>query len=427
MKTELVEVSATRKDLTVEIPTVEVEKALQRIARRYQRDARVPGFRPGKIPSKVVRQRFRDHILQDVAQELVPRAVDEALLELGLEPVDKPTIRDLVIAEDQPLTFTAAFETVPPIDPGDYSAITLRRSTPTVDEAAVDEALERLRHRMARFEPVENRGAADGDTVVADVEHAPVDSADAPDVEKHENVSIEIGASANPPGFDEHLAGLMPNATARFTVAYPDDHTASELAGTRVDYTVHVQSIKRQVLSDLDDEFAKDMGDFDSLEALRTRVAEDLRSQAEQEAARRLQGDLLRQLAKRVTDVPEVMVEREVEHRLEGFVRQLIDQKIDPMKANIDWNAFRQQQQEPANEAVRSVLVLDEIARRENLVPTPDEIDGELERHAERTGRTASAVKAQLEKEGAITRVHTSLRREKAIDFLMAHATILAE
>ena len=139
------------------------------MARDYSRAARVPGFRPGKVPAKVVRQRFRDQILHDVAHGLIPRAVDEALRERGVEPVDTPDIRDVVVEEGQPLKFTATFETVPPIEPGDYSSITLNQKSTTVSEAAVDEALTNLRERAARFEPVAVRGIQHGDSVVLDL------------------------------------------------------------------------------------------------------------------------------------------------------------------------------------------------------------------------------------------------------------------
>src|SRR5499427_9370258 len=141
MKTEFIDVNETRKNLVVEIPSTVVDAEIDKVSRDYGRSARIPGFRPGKVPAKVVRQRFRDQILHDVAHGLIPRAVDEALREKGVEPVDTPDIRDVVVEEGQPLKFTASFETVPPIDPGDYAAIRLRRAVPAVSETAVEEAL----------------------------------------------------------------------------------------------------------------------------------------------------------------------------------------------------------------------------------------------------------------------------------------------
>src|SRR3954462_10017253 len=134
MKTEFIDVSDTQKSLVVEIENTVVDAEIDKVSRDYSKAARIPGFRPGKVPTKVVRQRFRDQILHDVAHGLIPRAVDEALRERGVEPVDTPDIKDVVVEEGQPLKFTAAFETVPPIEPGDYSTITLRQNSPHVED-----------------------------------------------------------------------------------------------------------------------------------------------------------------------------------------------------------------------------------------------------------------------------------------------------
>src|ERR687892_1166018 len=153
MKAEFIDVSDTQKNLVVEIPSTVVDAEIDKVARDYSRAARVPGFRPGKVPPKVVRQRFRDQILHDVAHGLIPRAVDEALRERGVEPVDTPDIKDVVVEEGRPLKFTASFETVPPIEPGEYSGLKVHRTQPQVEDGAVEQALSQLRERAARYEP----------------------------------------------------------------------------------------------------------------------------------------------------------------------------------------------------------------------------------------------------------------------------------
>jgi trigger factor len=429
MKTEFADVNATRKTVRVEIPTDVVNTEIDRVARDYSRKARVPGFRPGKTPPRVIKQRFKEQILHDVAHDLIPRAVDEALREGGLEAVDTPDVRDVIIEEGQPLTFTASFDTVPSFDPGDLSTIAFRRASRAINDEAVQAALQRLRDRAARFEPVEGRGVDHGDTVVLDIDRR--DGADpqgehdtrVPDV--HKDVSVELGAKANPPGFDEQLLGLEPGATKQFSIHYPADYPIGELANTDVSYTVTVKGLKRRVLPDLDDEFAKDLGEFDTLEALKARVREDLEHEAKHAAEREDRAELMKQLATRLPfDVPASMVEREVDRRLEEFARRLIDQNMDPRQAGIDWNAFRESQREVSREAVAAALVLDEVTRREQLDVTEEEATAEIERYAERTGRTPAAVRAALEKEGGLSRVYAGLRREKSIDFVTARATI---
>jgi trigger factor len=422
MKTEFADINDTRKTVKVEIPPDVVDAEIDRLARDYSRKARIPGFRPGKAPARVIKQRFKDQILHDVAHDLIPRAVDDALRERGVEPVDTPDVRDVTIEEGQPLTFTASFDTVPSFEPGDLSTITLRKTEVAIDDEAVNGAMQRLRERGARFEPVEGRGVDHGDTVVLDLERRDPSG----ETDKHTDVSIEIGGKANPPGFDQQLLGMDIAANKTFTIHYPPDHAITELANRDVTYTVTVKGLKRRVLPELDDEFAKDLGEFDTLEALRTRVREDIEHDARHAAERDLRAELMKQLATRVPfDVPASLVEREIDRRLEEFARRLMDQNIDPRQAGIDWNAFRESQRDVAREAVAAALVLDEITRREQLDVTEEEVDNEMRKYAERTGRTAAAVRAALEKEGGLSRVYAGLRREKSIDFVMARAKIV--
>jgi trigger factor len=427
MKTEFLDVNDTRKNVRVEISSDVVDAEIARIARDYSRKAKVPGFRPGKAPARVIKQRYKDQILHDVASDLIPRAMDDALRERGVEPLETPDVREVVIEEGQPLTFTASFETVPGFDPGDLSTIALQRKSSHVGDEVVAAGLERLRVRAARFEPVEGRGVTDGDTVVVDLARRSLEPAtgEADESQPHTDVSIELGAKANPPGFDEQLLGLEPGARKTFTTRFPSDYAATDLAGTDVEYTVTVKGIKKRVLPELDDEFAKDLGEFDTMDALRGRVRADLEHEARHEADRQLRSEMMKQLATRVPfEVPQSLVDREVDRRIEEFAHRLMDQRIDPGQAGIDWGAFRESQRDAAREAVAAALVLDEIARREQLDPSTDEVDQEVNRHAERVGRAPAAVRAQLEKENAMGRVRAGLRREKSIDFVLSRAVI---
>jgi trigger factor len=423
MKTEFADVNETRKTVRVEIPPDVVDAEIDRLAHDYSRKVRIPGFRPGKAPARVVKQRFKDQILHDVAHDLIPRAVEDALRERGVEAVDTPDVRDVNLEEGRPLTFTASFDTVPAFDPGDFSTITLRRGTVAIDDDAVNSALQRLRERAARFEPVEGRGVDHGDTVVVDIERRDAGG----ESQKHADVSVELGAKANPPGFDEQLLGLETGATKSFTIHYPPDHPIGELANTDVSYTVTVKGLKRRVLPELDDEFAKDLGEFDTLDAVKVRVREDLEHEARHAVDRDLRSELMKQLAQRVPfEVPGSLVEREIDRRIEDFARRLVDQGIDPRQAGIDWQAFRESQRDPARETVGAALVLDEVARREPIDVTEDEVEREVEKYAERTGRAPVAVRAALEKEGGLSRIAGGLRREKSIDFVTARANILS-
>lgn len=425
MKVEFADISETRKRLTIEIPSDTVSAEIARIAAKLARTARVPGFRKGKVPPGVIRQRYKDDILHEVAQTLVPQALDEALDERACDPVGPPEVRDVVVEPDQPLTFTATVETLPEFDPGAYRGIALRKPAATVEDAAVDEALERLRQRAARFEPVEGRPLAADDWATVDLTRQILGGAKAGAPEAHTDVTIQLGAPANPPGFDGHLIGLEPGGTASFTITYPADAAAADLAGAQARYEVTLKGLKRRVVPDLDDEFAKDLGDFATMDALRARVRQDLEHEAQHEADREVRGALLTDLSARVPfAVPEVLIERELDRRVEELARRLVEQRVDPRTAGLDWHEFRRSQQDAAADAVKATLVLDEVARREAIAVSDEELDAEVARYAERSGRTVAALRAQLEQDAGLARLRHGLRRERTMDFLLANANI---
>src|SRR5258705_7434962 len=309
-----------------------------------------------------------------------------------------------------PLSPAAKREPEPPFDPGDLSWISLRQPPSTVTDDAVEQTLQELSERGATQESVEGRPVAKVDTVVVDLDRTDPDGK----VDHHEGVSVELGAAGNPPGFDENLTGLNSGEEKTFVTHFPDNYAVKEMANTDVTYKVTVKEIRRKVLPELDDEFAKDVGDFESLAALRDRVRADMQAEAEHHSKQHVRTDLLKQLGQRISfDLPSSLVDREIDRRLEELARRLMDQKVDPRKAGIDWSQFREAQREPAHDAVASALVLDEISRRENLTVSAEDVDKEIQRFAERSGRTPAALRAQLEKEGGLVRLTSGLRRGK--------------
>ena len=426
MKAELVDVNETRRDLSIEVPSDVVDEAIGHAAAKLGKQARIAGFRPGKVPSNVIRQRFKPQIMQDVAEHLISKAVGDALVEKGVEPIATPDIKDLVLEEGKPLTFKASFDVVPSFDPGDLSTIEATEPSRAVEDEAVNQSLERIRERNARYEAVESGAVEAGHTVVLGLERRGTDKEGKQgDLDKHEQVNIELGAPSNPPGFDAEVIGMTQGSSKSFTITYPEDYTIPELAGGKVDYTVNLKEIKKRVVPALDDELAKDLGDFASLEELRTRVREDLEHEAMHAAERQVRQDVLKQLAARVPfPVPASLVEREIDRRLEDFARRLMDQRIDPRQANIDWNAFREGQRGPATEAVGSAIVLDEVAKRDQITVTDEDLDAELQRYAEQTGHNVASIRARLQKDGELGRLAAGLRREKAIAHVLSKASI---
>jgi trigger factor len=426
MKSELVDVNETRRDLSIEVPTEIVNEAIGNAAAKLGKQARIPGFRPGKVPVNVIRQRFKPQIMQDVAEHLVSKAVGDALVEKGVEPIATPDIKDLVLEEGKPLTFKASFDVVPSFDPGDLSTIEATEPSRAIEDDVVNQSLERLRDRNARFEAVEGGGVEAGHTVVVGLERRGTDKdGKQGEVDKHDQVNIELGAPSNPPGFDAEVIGMTPGSSKSFTITYPSDYAIPELAGGTVDYTVNLKEIKKRVVPALDDELAKDLGDFSSLEDLRKRVREDLEHEAMHAAERQLRQDVMKQLATRVPfAVPASLVEREIDRRLEDFARRLMEQRVDPREANIDWNAFREGQRAGATEAVASALVLDEIAKRDEITVSDEDLDAELQRYAEQTGHSVASIRARLQKDGELGRLAAGLRREKTIAHVLSRAQI---
>ena len=436
MKTEFTDVSETRKNLSFEVPTEVVDAEIARVAQGYSKSARVPGFRQGKVPVAVVRQRYRDQILHDVAHDLIPRMVGAALRERGLEPVAAPDIRDLVLEEGKPLTFLADFETMPKIELGEYSGLSLRKPAAVLEVGAVDRAIDQLRERAARWIPVEDRPAEPGDTLLVDLTRKkrgrliqlageatpPEDQEGKP--ETLQNVTIEVGNTANPPGFNDNLTGAPIGASRAFPVSYPQEYDVPELAGATVDYDIVVKGIRRKELLPLDDDFAKEVSDLDSMEALRGQVHEDLQKGAEQDAEHKLRHDLLAELTSRIKSVPEALVDQEIDRRLEEFVRRLVDQGIDPMKAEIDWQEFRERQRGPATDSVKGTVAVDEVARRESIEATDEDVEREVARFAERANLTPAAVRARLERDQALDRIRAGVRREKTMTWLIEHANV---
>ena len=430
MKTKINDLSNTRKNMVIEIPSSDVDSKINLLTQKYSRSVRLPGFRKGKVPPKLIQQRMRDQILNEVVNDLIPKAIEEVLHEQKLQPIDTPTVRDINIEEGEPLKFTATFEILPPVDPGEYQGLTLRQTPLEITDKNVSEAMEELRLRSAKSESIVDRGVVEGDIVEVDLTQQVVmsqtEDSSTPEPENHESVKIEVGSKKNPPDFDNHLLNLTIGMSHEFSLTYPESHAVKELAGANVNYKVTVKSIAKRVLPDLNDEFANNFGNFETIDVLKEHVRKDLDEQAEKEMHRRTRDELLKQLVTRVEgDIPEALVNFEIDRRVEHFAANLISQQIDPRQANINWETFRKEQREPATDTVRSTLVLDEIAQRETIEVSDNELEQEITRLAKNNNRTVSATRAQLEKESKMGLLKVGLRREKTIDFVLSHATII--
>ncbi len=422
MKVEYSEETSVRKSLSFEIEPEVVDKEIEARAQQYARRVKLPGFRPGKIPREVIKKRFRAQVLEDVAEAIVNRVVFEELEGRGLKPLAAPKVSDLKIDENQPMTFRAVFETLPFVELPEFRGLNVKARQPTVTGEDVSREIDRLREETARFDPLEGRPAQKGDFVLVDLVWKPVDGGRGG---RDDNALMEVGGEGNHEDMNAALAGMSPGETKPVRVVYPDDYPAKSVAGKTLEYTVSLKAIKEKVVPAADDEFAKDLGDWGSLEELRASVRERLQKDEERRVDREIKNALVEALVeKAVFEVPEALVERHMTARTENAARGLAVQGIDPTKAGVDWRRYRDAQREDSVKAARADILLDEIARREGIEVSEVDLDAELARIAERLKRSKESLRLKMEKEGDLASLRARIREEKTLDLLKANARL---
>jgi trigger factor len=424
MKIEVKEVSPVRRNMAVEAAEDEVAREKDEILKRYARQVRIPGFRPGRAPLAVVRARFSREVDDDLKERLVARLYAEAIKERGLQPLGDPVLGEVVFKSGEPFRFETSFEVAPEFTPRDYRGIEVRRPPTQVDDGDVERTLQELREAHTRFVTEDGRKAATGDVIVADVEGTP----EGGESFRRERAVIDVGGPGNPPAFNAGLEGAASGSELQFSVSYPQGHETEELAARTVAYRLQVHEVKRRVLPELDDEFAKDLGEFADLEALKQRIRGDLTERKRAEGQRALRQSVLdKVLLGNPIPLPDGLVEQETLHRLEDIARAMVHQGVEPRTAEIDWSALRQKQEASARKAVHARLVLDAVARAESLDVEPGEVDARLASEARRMGETNTKLRARLEKQGGLEALKTQLVREKSLDFLVSVANIQGE
>lgn len=424
MKVDYIEETSVRKALAFEIESEVVEKEIDEKSRELAKKARIPGFRPGKIPADVIKKRFRGQVLEDVAEAIVNRVVFQELEGRGLKPVAMPRVQDLKIEENQPMTFRAVFETLPMLEAPEWRGLKAAAKRQPVTDEAIEHEVEHLREEAARFEPIEGRPAQEGDYAVLDLFWKPQEGGKGG---RDENALIEVGSKDNHADFNAGLVGMAVGATKGITAAYAADHPSPALAGRTIAYTVTLKSLKSKALPAKDDEFAKDI-DFESLQALRDDIRTKLVANEERRLDREIKGQLVAALVERAGfEVPESLVEHHMTARTENAARGLALQGIDPSKIKMDWKGYRESQRDEALKAAKADLLLDEIARRENVDASDAELELELERLAGRMRKSKEALRAQMLKEGDLGALRARIREEKVLDLVKANATLEVE
>jgi trigger factor len=421
MKIELTELSPVKKSMTIKADADVVEEEFRKVTGTYASRANIPGFRKGKAPAKVIRARFGEEIRNDVRDHLIARLYDAALKEHGMSPLGEPTLDEVEFEEDKPLRFKTTFEIAPRFEVKGYREIEATRPRAEVEDGDVNRTVEELRQAHARYISEDGRAASTGDILVADVEGTPGEG----EPFQREKVTIEVGATDNLPTFNQELEGAKAGQELRFTVEYPGEFHGKELAGKSVAYKLDVHEVKRREIPDLDDEFAKDLGDFDDLDALQSRIREDLLRRKESEAESEVRRTIIdRVLLENPIPLPDVLVEAEVRSRMEDLVRSMMRQGLNPETMELDWKEIREKQVEPARKSVHARLVLDEIAKAEAMEIDSKEINDKIRTEAERVGDTVENLRSAIVKGGGMEGLKNQLLREKTLDFVVSVANI---
>jgi trigger factor len=430
MKTELIELSPTRKEIKIEIDPAQIRSAIDRVSAQYSKAAKVDGFRPGHAPTSVVRARYKTEIRTDVLRELLPEAVanainEHSLLALGEPNVELDNTAALENLGDEPLTLKVGVEVLPEIKLETYKGLEVKRRKRPITDEDVEKMIYNVRDGYASLEPVEDRPSQLGDTVTVNALGNFVDEPEAEDI-KVDDVEVVLGGPGVQQEFTDNLTGVNADDTRTFEVEYPADFTSPGLAGKKVKYTTSVTSVRQRELPEVDDEWVKSLSEeFDSVETFKSKVREDLETRATAESDHHLRDEVIRKLLDaHQFEVPQSLVEQQAQTRLEGVVRQMMSRGIDPRTQQIDWERAREEVKGQAEEDVRSSILLDKIADTENIDVTDEEIEAEIESIASASRQTKEQVRAALTKNGGERSIAHRLRSRKALELLVENANI---
>ena len=420
MKVAVEEIESCKRRLAVEAPIDVVQKEWERAYGRVQKRAALPGFRKGHVPRSLVKLHFADDVRREVAEHLIPDVYRQALTEAQIDPVNEPDLQELTLEENSPLSFKAVVEVKPTIALGDYRGVEVEHAPAAVGDSDVADTLERMRDQHAEFRSVE-RAAATGDLVVVDYTLAPQDH----EPSTANGYHFVVGGGTVLPEIDNAVVGLKAGDERDVDLRFADDHRMESLRGKGGTAHLKVGEVKEKVLPALDDDFAKSLGEFETLEAVRAEVRKQLESAREAEGRRALEDKIVQALlARHEFGVPDAMVMRQVAHQVEHTRERLRRQGVDPDGIQWDYGKIVGELRPAAEQGVRRALLLEAIADKESLAPSEDDVEAEVEKFAKASQRPAPAVRRMMEKSGDLDALRHGLREKKTLDLLIEHARI---
>ena len=409
------------REVEIEVPADEITRNYQAVTKRYRKMARIPGFRAGKVPESLIRGRFAEQIRQDVMEAVLPEHFRTAIAERQLKPISQPQVTKIDLEDGKPLRFKAAFEVLPEFSIDGYQDVKVEKPSAELTDAEADAELARIRDSRSTMEPVtEERPLADGDfaqiSFTGDVQPAEGEGETAPQQPiSGQDVIVEVGGPNTLDTFNAALRGASVGQQLKFEVSYPPDFDERQLAGKRVAYDLEVKGIKKKIEPELNDEFAKELGHYESLDdfkqQLRDHLARDKQRRVQAETTNRLLDALV---ARYEFPVPESLVQQQIDARLDRGLRALAAQgmRTEDMR-NLDFDRLRAAQRPSATAEVKGSILLDRIADAENISLPEEEVENELQGISLQTREPVETLRTRLTEDGSLARIRERLRREK--------------
>jgi trigger factor len=421
MKAVLEDVSPVKKKLHIQVTPEAIAEEMVKAVASVAKKANIPGFRPGKAPRAVVERHYAAEIESEVMNKLITASYLQALEEHKLSPVDVPSITNISPFEkSSPLNFTAVVEVRPQFELGTYEGIEVKDAPTEVTEEELNETIDRLRDMYAQLEVVEGRPLAGDDTAIIDFEGfregKSIEGAKASD---H---MLALGTKSLIPGFEEQLVGMNRGETRTIKVNFPGDYSSKDLAGKDADFTVTLKEIKKKVLPELNDEFAKDIGGDKSVDELKEGIKKDLGARKRDELASAQREEILSRLIEAHSfDVPPGMVQRELQSMARQHLTRMARRGVDVK--TFDMPKFADDNKALAEKRVKGMLLLDTIAEKEQLSVTDQEVNAAIAAMARSTGQTVEAVRKYYDStDGGLDNLRSSLVHEKTLGLLLSKA-----
>ena len=408
------------REVVLDIPAEEVSKAFRSVTRNYQKYAKIPGFRPGKVPESVVRRRFATEIRKEVIDGILPERFNQAVRDLGDAPVGQPQVTELTLDDGQPLHVKAAFEYIPSFTIEGYKDVVVEKPSTEVTDEEFQHELTELRESRATIEPVEeDRALVDGDwaqisytgQVDGEPDAAPIEGQDA---------LVEIGGKDTVEAFNAVLRGAKPGQELKAEVIYPADYAEQKLAGKTVSYEVTVKAIKKRTVPELNDDLAKEMGNYESLAELENRIREHMANRKRRSVVAETKDKLFAAMtAKFDFPVPESLVQDQIDARLDRGLRALAAQGMaTEQMRKLDFGRLRAAQRDSAVAEVKTNLLLDKIADAEAVTITDEELDREVQLAALQSNEPVDTLRQRLTQDGGLARIREQMKREKTANLL---------